>query len=120
MRGVHLMVDLAEKRYLLAQGLQIEKLGFESIVKVRSVVRDFVHPVDELRFKVRAQIEKGFGKLRKFRAGIIARMLDDALAHFAGEIQARKIEIALFELLDDAQRVEIVIEMAAVRAHQFV
>ena len=47
-------------------------------------------------------------------------MLDDALAHFKREVQAGKIEIALFELFDDAQRVQIVIEMAAVRAHQFV
>jgi len=47
-------------------------------------------------------------------------MFDDAFAHFKCEIQAGKIEIALLELLDDAQRVQIVIETAAVRAHQFI
>src|SRR6266478_6470216 len=120
MRGVHLAVDLAKERYLLAQRLHIEKLGFESVVEIGSVVSNLVHPVDELRFEGRAQIEKVFGKLRKLRGGIVARMLDDAFANFKSEIQAGKIEIALFELLDDAQRVQIVIEMAAVRLHQFI
>src|SRR6267378_986341 len=120
MRGVHLAVDLAKKRYLVAQRLHIEKLGFESVVEISGVVCNLVYPVDELRFEGRAQIEEVFAKLRKFRGGIVARMLDDTLAHFKAEIQSGKIEIALFELLDDAQRVQIVIEMAAVRAHQFV
>ncbi len=47
-------------------------------------------------------------------------MLDDAFANFKREIQAGKIEIALLELFDDAERVQIVIETAAVRTHQFV
>src|SRR6266850_409591 len=47
-------------------------------------------------------------------------MLDDALANFKSEIQTWKIEIALFELLNDAQRVQIVIEKTAVHAHQLV
>ncbi len=47
-------------------------------------------------------------------------MLDDAFANFKRKIQAGEIEIALLELFDDAQRVQIVVETAAVRAHQFV
>ena len=47
-------------------------------------------------------------------------MLDDALADLKGEVQPGKIEVALFELIDDAQGMQIVIEMAAVRAHQLV
>src|SRR6266404_4472905 len=120
MRGIHLAVDLAKKRYLLAQRLHIEKLGFQSVVEIGGVVGNFIDPVDELRLEGRAQIEEVFGKLRKFRCGIVARVFDDAFANFKTEIQAGKIEVALFELLDDAQRVQIVIEMAAVRAHQFV
>src|SRR6267143_2548939 len=120
MRSVHLIVHLAKKRYFFAQYLYVKELGFESIVEIGGVVRDFVHAVDELRLERRAQIEKVFGKLREFRSGIVARMLDDALAHFEGEIQSWKIEIALFELLNDAQRVQIVVEKTAVRAHQLV
>ncbi len=44
-------------------------------------------------------------------------MLDDALAHLEGEVQPREIEVALLELLDDAQRVQIVVEAVAVLAH---
>src|SRR5882762_10435520 len=120
MRGVHLIVDLAKKRYFFAQRLHVEELGFESVVEIGGVVLDFVHPVDELRLERRAQIEKILGELRKLHGGIVARMLDDALANFKGEIQTWKIEIALFELLNDAQRVQIVIEKTPVRAHQLV
>src|SRR6267142_1028922 len=85
MRSVYLIVHLAKKRYFSAQHLYVKELGFESIVEIGGVVRDFVHPVDELRFARRAQIEK-----------------------------------ALCELLNDAQRVQIVIEKTAVHAHQLV
>src|SRR5882762_2448337 len=120
MRGVYLIVDVPKKRYFFAQGINIEELGFESVIEIGRVIRDFVYPINELRFERRTQIEKIFGKLRKFRGGIIARMLDDALADLKGEVQAGKIEIALFELIDDAQGMQIVIEMAAVHAHQLV
>src|SRR5216684_9146387 len=112
MRSVHLIVHLVKKRYFFAQYLYVKELGFESVVEIGGVVRDFVYTVDELRFERRAQIEKVLGELREFRSGIIARMLDDTLANFKSEIQAWKIEIALFELLNDAQRVQIVIEKA--------
>ena len=44
-------------------------------------------------------------------------MLDDSFAHLESKIQAREIEIALLELLDDSQRVKIVIEAVAILAH---
>ena len=47
-------------------------------------------------------------------------MLDDAFADFKRQIDAGKIQIALLELLDNAQRLQIVIEARAVRAHQLV
>src|SRR6266480_3659256 len=80
MRGIDLRVDFVEKRDFLAQNGKIEEPGFEGIVNIRGVVRNFVDPVDELRFEGRAPVEKVFGKLRKLRGGIIARMLDDAFA----------------------------------------
>src|SRR2546430_10774795 len=102
-----------KKRNFLAQNGKVEELGFEGIVNIRGVVSNFVDPVDELRFQGRAQIEKVFGKLRKLRGGIIARMLDDAFANFKRKIQPGKIEIALLELFHDAERVQIVIETPA-------
>src|SRR5262245_35993727 len=47
-------------------------------------------------------------------------MFDDAFAHFEGEIEAGEFKIAVFELFDDAERVKVVVEPAAVGAHEFV
>src|SRR5882762_7396289 len=102
MRAIDFRVDFAKKRNFLAQNGKIEELGFEGIVDIRGVVSNFVDPVDELRFEGRAQVEKVFGKSRKLRVGIIARMLDDAFANFKRKIQSGKIKIALLKLFDDA------------------
>src|SRR5258708_19763846 len=45
-------------------------------------------------------------------------MLDDAFAHLKRKIQTRKIQIALLELFDNAQRVQVVIERATVGTHK--
>ena len=63
---------------------------------------------------------KIFRELGKLRRVVIARMLDDAFADLKRQIQAGKIQVALLELLDDAQRLQIVIEAVAVRAQQLV
>ena len=47
-------------------------------------------------------------------------MFHDALAHLKRKIQSGKIQIALLELLDDPQRMKIVIEALAMLAHAFV
>src|SRR5260370_3242396 len=45
-------------------------------------------------------------------------MLDYALAHLKGKIQARKIKIALLELFDNAARLQVVIEGSAEGMHE--
>src|SRR5437773_9645593 len=47
-------------------------------------------------------------------------MFDDAFAHFKREIETGKIQVALLEVLDNAKRVQIVIEVPAMLAQQFV
>src|SRR5258708_20519358 len=47
-------------------------------------------------------------------------MLDNPFANFKREIQAGKIDVALFELFDDAEGVQIVVEGGAARADKFV
>ena len=117
---LHRCVSSAKKRNFIAQDLKIEKSRFQRVIDICRVVSDFVHPINKLCFERRAQIEQIFSKLRKFRFRVIARMFDDALAHFKREIQPRKVEVALFEMLDDAKRVQIVVETPAMDAHQFV
>ena len=40
----------------------------------------------------------------------IAGMLDQSLAHFEGEVETAKARVSRLEVLDDSQRVEVVIE----------
>ena len=40
----------------------------------------------------------------------IARMFNDAFAHFKGEIQAGKARVRILKYLDDAERVLVVVE----------
>ena len=47
-------------------------------------------------------------------------MFNDTFADLKSEIEPREIEIALFEFFDNAKRVQVVIEVAAAFAHQFV
>src|SRR5262249_19659157 len=51
---------------------------------------------------------------------VVARMLDDAFADFESEIEAGEFKVAVFELFDDTQGVQIMIEAGAVGAHKFV
>ena len=46
-------------------------------------------------------------------------MLEDSFARLEREVQAGKLRVALLELVDDAQRLQVVLE-AAVLAHAFV
>ena len=47
---------------------------------------------------------------------VVARVLDDALAHAQRQIESAMRGVPLLEVLDDAQRVNIVVEAAAVTA----
>jgi len=120
MRCIHSRVQFAEERDFAAEDSKIEKLGFESIVEVGGIVGNFVHPINELRFERRALIEKIFGELRMLLGGIVARMLDDTFANLECEIQSGKIEVAVLELHDDAERVQVVIKEAPMCIHEFV
>src|SRR5260370_31488720 len=98
----------------------MQKVGFPGVIKIRGVIRNFIDTVDELSLERRLQIQKIFGKLGKLRDGILARMLDNAFAHLKSEIEPGKVQVALLELLHDAQRLQIMIEPDAERAHQLV
>src|SRR5450631_4862281 len=91
----------AKECNFVSQSLHIEKAGFQGVVEVGGVVGDFVDAIDELGFERRAKVEEIFGKVGKILLAIIARMLDDAFANFEGQVEAGKIHITLFEMLDD-------------------
>lgn len=118
--GIDLSVRIGKNWRFLLQGIEVEKLSLTSVVEVRRVVCNFIHQIDELAFERRAKIEQVLGEIWEFRGGVIVRVLDDSFANLEGEIQAREIEIWTFELFDDAERLEIVIEARAVNAHELV
>ena len=57
MCGFDSCVEVGEERDFVAQRVQVEQIGFERVVKVGGVVRDFIHPVDKLGFEWRPQVE---------------------------------------------------------------
>src|SRR5579883_2767926 len=52
-----------------------------------------------------------------FAGVVIVRVLDDAFAYFEREVQTTERGITLFEIFNDSQGVEIVIERESVLAH---
>src|ERR1017187_8218093 len=51
---------------------------------------------------------------------IVVGVLDDAFADFEGQVQAAEGGVALFEIFDDAESVEVVVEEESVLAHSSV
>src|SRR5689334_20516901 len=45
-------------------------------------------------------------------------MLDDALAHFEGEVQSAEVGVSNFEVLNNAQGLEVVIEEFSMLSHE--
>src|SRR2546427_12472098 len=104
MRGIDLSVELPKKQNFLTESGEIEKLGFEGIVKICGVVCNFIDPDDELRFEGRAQAAKVLGRRRKFRGRKRARILDDPGAHLIRGSQAWTLVVSLFVPLGDTER----------------
>ena len=92
-------------------------MGFVAVVEVGGVVGDFVGQVDQLGFERRALVEQIFGEFGMFFRVVVVRVLDDAFAHFEGQVQAAEGGVALFEIFDDAEGVQVVVEEEAVLAH---
>jgi hypothetical protein len=104
----------------VAQRRDIEEARFERIIEIGGVICDLVNAVDQLSFKRGTQIEKIFAQFGEIAGAIIARMLHDAFTNFKGQVETGKIQVSLFEMFDDAKGVQIVIEAAAMSAHQFI
>src|ERR1019366_10068164 len=51
---------------------------------------------------------------------VVVGVLDDAFADFEGQVQAAEGGVALFEIFDDAESVEVVVEEESVLAHSSV
>lgn len=109
-RGAGPEVDVSREIFFRKQA------GVEAVIEIVAVISDFVGEIGDLGF------ERGvFGVEISALAGVVESsvMLDEAFADFPTEIQAGEIGIFLFEFLNDAKTVAIVLE-AAVFSHEFV
>ena len=113
----HFLPAAAELGDPLAGVFDFEQARGEAIVQVGRVVGDLIGQIDQLRFQRRAKSGKIFVQRRILALFEIARMLDDALADFKGQVQAGKPRVAVFEQFDDAQGVKIMVEAIAKAAH---
>ena len=62
-------------------------------------------------------MEKILGKFGVRVGRIVVRVLDDSLADFEGQIQSSEGRVTELEILDDAQRVKVVIERKSMLPH---
>ncbi len=92
----------------------LEQAGLDAVVEVGGEVGDLVGEVDDLGFEWGALAEKVGGEFGVLIGGVVAGVLDDALADAEGEVEAAMGGVALLEVLDDAEGVEVVVEAAAV------
>ena len=116
----HGVVEAAEERHALAHLLERENARVEAVVQIGGQVGDLVGQIDELGFEGRELVEEVLGQLRVRGGGVVAGVLDDALAHAQGQVQPAKAGIALLEPGDDAQGVQIVVEAQAKAAQALV
>ena len=91
--------------------------GREPVIEVGRVVGDLIGEVDDLRFERRTLAGPVFVQFRMLAGLEIARVLNDSFAHLESEIQAGKSRVALLEVLDDAEGVQIVVEAVAEPLH---
>ena len=73
-----------------------------------------------MRFQRRLLIQVILGELREFGCIPIARMLDDALAHFKRQVEPAERRITLLKIFHNAQGMQIVIEEQTMAAHHLV
>ncbi len=88
-----------------------EVLGEVAVIDIVGVIGDLVSEVDELAFESRAQIRFEIAVDGHVVVGFV---FDDAFARFIGEVEAAKIGVAVLDVIDDAQRLGIVIEAAVI------
>ena len=75
------------------------------------VVRDCIRDVGKLTFEAwLLPLQKTFAHVAKFASITRGAMLQDSLTRLEHQVQARKVRVLRFEFIDDAQRLQIVLE----------
>ncbi len=88
----------------------LEQPRLNAVIEVGGQVSNLVGEVDQLRLERRPLVEKILRQLRMLLDVVVARVLDDALAHAERQVQSAMRGVALLKVLDDAQRMQVVVE----------
>ena len=84
------------------------------------VVGDLVGQIGDLRLEAGLlALDESLAELAQLARVAQRAVLEDAFAAFEGEVEPAKLRVALLELVDHAQRLQVVLE-AAVLAHALV
>ena len=95
---------------MIAQMIDGEQAGFDAVVEIGGEIGDLIGEVDDLGFERRSLIEEIGREFRVPGCGVVTRVLDDAFADTEREVEAAMRGVALLEVLDDAQSVDVVVE----------
>ena len=101
---------MAAEERRLAQVVHLQQAGGEAVFHVVGAVGDLVRQVGDLGFE-RRRTEAG--EFVRNRAGIRG-MGEDAVAGFAGQVQAGEVRVGAFEFGDDPVGLQVVLETPAV------
>lgn len=107
-------IATVEDADVLPNVTDLKQTGLDAVVEIGGEIGDLVRKIDDLGFERRTLAEVVECKFGVLVDGVVAGVLDDALADAEGEIQAAVGGVALLEVLDDTQGVKVVVEAAAV------
>jgi len=104
----------------LAQVGYVDEARAQSIVHVVIVVRDLVGEIGELGLEARLPAaDETLAELAELPRVAQRAVLQDAFAALEREVEPVEVGVAVLELIDDPQRLQVVLE-AAVRAHALI
>ena len=107
---LHVVQSRGEQR-LLAQLLQTQEPGADAVVDVVIVVSDRVRDVGQLCFEAGLfALEKTLTDVAEFACVTRRAVFEDALAGFEHQVEAGEVRIFRLELVDDTQRLQVVLE----------
>ncbi len=111
--GITALRTFVQPRYDgdLKQFVDFQVTGKESVIDIVRIVGDLIGKVDQLTFQRRTML--GI-EVAEYGHVVVGLVLDDAFADFVGKIQPAKLRIAIFDIVDHAQRLRVVIESAVV------
>jgi hypothetical protein len=110
--GIHFGGMAGEQAHAL-QLVKRQHAGTQAVVDIVVVVGDFVGQVADLRLQRGAAIfEKAPSEFAQFACPRRRAVLEDALARFEHQVEAVEGAVALFQAIDDAQALQVVLEAA--------